>query len=377
MAKQRNLFKDIDDYLIEKKDKFANDVKSEFQYKSNINSDVMSFEWLEQMEFACPYIDNVIRIAKIALIKEERVVNIEKSRKVTVESVKDLAKHADYISKFDKKTQEVEPEKILNIFNEETFNIYENRFLYTLIDHMNRFIAKREQELKNIEIIESKKLKYFGETTTNYEKVNIELKISSESFPSSRIDNKMKEQLKSIKARIKNVKDYLSSWEKSEMIKDLTKKKVKLINPPVKKTNIILKNANFQVALKLWDFILKYEEEEDDGNSNVNIEVDPLQKYLDYSFLINYCILDSMSNRKREERKKMSKYAILLLVDQIDNTLELLSSCGIDITRDELLSMIAKEMNKPKNTRLVGAEDVKKKFKSAIDEYLERTQNYL
>lgn len=376
MAKQRNLFKDIDDYLIEKKDKFAKDVKSEFQYKSNINSDVMSFEWLEQMEFACPYIDNIIRIAKIALIKEERVVNIEKSRKVTVESVKDLAKHADYISKFDKRTQEVEPEKILNIFNEETFNIYENRFLYTLIDHMNRFIAKREQELKNIEIIESKKLKYFGETTTNYEKVNIELKISSESFPSSRIDNKMKEQLKSIKARIKNVKDYLSSWEKSEMIKDLTKKKVKLINPPVKKTNVILKNANFQVAVKLWDFILKYEEEEDDGNSNVNIEIDPLQKYLDYSFLINYCILDSMSNRKREERKKMSKYSILLLVDQIERTLELLSSCGIDITKDELLSMIAKEMNKPKN-RLVGAEDVKKKFKSAIDEYLERTQNYL
>ena len=41
------------------------------------------------------------------------------------------------------------------------------------------------------------------------------------------------------------------------------------------------------------------------------------------------------------------------------------------------MSLIAKEMKNSKSDRLIGIEDVKKKFKSAMDEYLERTQDYL
>ena len=63
--------------------------------------------------------------------------------------------------------------------------------------------------------------------------------------------------------------------------------------------------------------------------------------------------------------------------EQINRTLELLKNSGIDVSKDELLSLISKELNKPKKNRLVGVEDVKNKFKSAMDEYLERTQDYL
>ena len=39
--------------------------------------------------------------------------------------------------------------------------------------------------------------------------------------------------------------------------------------------------------------------------------------------------------------------------------------------------MIAKEINREKNNRLIGVNDVKRKFKNALDEYLERVQDYL
>ena len=39
--------------------------------------------------------------------------------------------------------------------------------------------------------------------------------------------------------------------------------------------------------------------------------------------------------------------------------------------------IIAQEINREKNERFAGADDVKKKFKSALDEYLERVQDYL
>ena len=36
--------------------------------------------------------------------------------------------------------------------NEETYNIYENRFLHTLVNTMERFVLEREDELKELEI---------------------------------------------------------------------------------------------------------------------------------------------------------------------------------------------------------------------------------
>ena len=50
---------------------------------------------------------------------------------------------------------------------------------------------------------------------------------------------------------------------------------------------------------------------------------------------------------------------------------------GIDIEEKKLLEMVAKSLNEEKNDRLVGVDDVKKKFKNAMDEYLERMQDVL
>lgn len=378
MEKQRNLFDDIEKETLEKKEIFLKHLESSMQYKSDFAGDSLDFEWLDQIEFACPYIDNVVRRPKLALIKEERVVKVEKSKKITVESVKDLSRHTNFISKFDKKSNSVEPSKILNVFSEETFNIYENRFLYTLINDINNFIYKKELELKNLEIIDNKNLEYKSETVTDREKVSIELRVTSESFPSNKADKKLAEQIKSAKVRIKRVKDYLSSWSHSELVKELDKAHVNFINPPIKKTNIILKNPNFQIAVKLWDWLYKYET--NDNNSKDDLEkneINPIQAFLDHSFLIDYCVLDSITKSKREQKQKMAKYAILILTQEIERTISLLMSCGYKIDDEQLLGMISKELKKSKSNRLVGADDVKKKFKSAMDEYLERTQDYL
>lgn len=378
MEKQKDLFDEIEEQTKKKKDIFMHKLKSQMNYDSNVNSDELDFEWLEQISFACPYIDNVIRIPKLALVKVADVINIERSKKTTVESVKDLAKHTDYISKYDEETGYVEPEKILNIFSEETYDIYENRFLFTLIEIMKKFIWKKEEELKNLEIIEYKNIDYIGQTVTTTEKVNIEFRIKSESYPSAKMDDKTKDEIRKAKEKIKTIKEYISSWDRSPMIKELIKLKIRLINPPLKKTNILLKNPNFKVAVKLWDYLQKYEMNENEGQEGLeDNEQNPLQGFLDHSFLIDYCVLDSISKSKREQKQKMAKYAVLILTQEIERTIALLLNSGIEITEDELLGMIAKEMKNNKNKRLVGAGDVKDKFKSAIDEYLERTQGML
>lgn len=359
--------------------KFLHKLESEMSYESTYNGDVLSFDWLDQIEEACPRIDIIVRNAKVALVQEANVELIEKAKRITVESVKDLAKHTNYINKFDEATQSVEPGKILDIRNEETFNIYENRFLHTLVYLMERFVSEREDEIKNLEVSDKKLLEYKGVSQTSKEKLHIEVKLTSDSIPSDDVNDDLQEKLKEVKVRIKRVKEYIGSWMRSEMIKSLDKAHISPVQPPIKKTNIILKNPNFKVAVKLWEFLRKYGMEEID-NSKDNIESqgnDVIRGFLDHSFLINYYVLDSVTTSRREQKKRLSKYAVVMLTQEVKRIVDLLLSCGIKITEEEIMKLVAKELKEEKSDRLVGADDVKKKFKSAMDEYLERTQEYL
>lgn len=370
-----------DEKKLNKSRLFLEKLESDMEYKSLYNGDLISFDWLDEIEFACPYIDIIVRNPKLTLIQEENLVKVERSKRITVASVKDLAKHTQYIEDVDKKTNDVRPSKILDIRNEETFNIYENRFLYTLINDLERFVASKEKLLNNFELNKNKTLEYKASSLTTDEKVNIEVKVTSSSLPSKQEDKKLEEEINNAKKRLKKVKDYLSSWDRSEMVKALKKEHVNFVSPPLKKTNILLKNPNFRIAVRLWDIIRTYDLDKKDESkeSDDNNSIDIMKSFLDHSFLIDYSVLDSMARLKRDEKKNMTKYATIILTEEINRVMTLLASCGYKTTEEELLSLIAKELKDEKKNRSVSvnADDVKKKFKSAMEEYLERTQKYL
>lgn len=369
----------VDEEMIKKCDLFLKKIKSDMHYTSNYSGDLMTFDWVDVIEQACPFIDNVIRHPKLILIQEENVVKIEKSKKITVASVKDLSRHTNFISKVNKKTKDVEPSKILDIRNEETFNIYENRFLYTLLDSLNRFLMKKEELLDNFQIKDDKVLEYIASTVTDSEKVSVEVRLTSSSLPKEIKDKSIEEEIIKVKERIRRIREYFTSWEKSEMYKALEKAHISLVIPPIKKTNIILKNPNFQVAVNLWNFLQTYDYVDNDSSSDgmENDGDDKLKGFLDHSFLIDFFIMDSISKTKKEQKQKLSEYAILMITKEVYRTVSLLLDSGVDITDDDLLQLISKEIKNERNNRLIGADDVKKKFKNAMDEYLERTQDYL
>ncbi len=375
MARSLKVNKEIKDTRTD----FLKNLDSEMDYRSLFQSDLLVFDWVDEMEFACPYIDIIVRNPKLTLIQEKNVVKVERAKRINVDSVKNLAKNTQYINKV-KEDRSVEPKKILEVRNEETFNIYENRFLYTLIDDMSRFIRDKEQILNHFELIENKRMEYAATTTAAGEKIHIELAISSESLPNQKIDKKLAEEIKKVKKRLKRIKDYISSWYHSPMMKQLEREHVKPIKPPLKKTNITLKNPNFRIAARLWDFIRAYdleEKENNQNNANLNDSIELLKGFLDHSFFIDYSVLNSMNTKKRVQKKTMTEYALVILTEEVHRIISLLLSSEVKITDDELLALIAKEIKAEKKERLVGSDDVKKKFQSAMDEYLERMQKNL
>lgn len=367
----------VDAEVLKKCEDFRNKINSKMSYVSKLSSYILDLVWLEKLEEACPYIDNIIRNPKLTLIREEEVMKIEKVRKVNVDSVKNLAKHSFYIEKINE-NDDVQPSKILEIRNEETYNIYENRFIYTLLDKLNRFIREKETMLEKFNANDYKLLTYEASTVSLSEKINIELNISSTADLKESNDDKFNKKIDDIKNRLSKIKKYTSNWDKSEMIKSLKRAHVHFIIPPIKKTNIILKNPNFQIATKLWEFLLKYEENNDNqvkGLSSKGNEM--LINILNHSFFTNFVVLDSVKRTKKEQRESLSDYAFIMINEEIKRIVSLLYDCGIRITDEEILKMVADAIAEERNKRVIDSDDVKLQFKDAINDYMERLQEYL
>ncbi|MEG0021282.1 MAG: DUF2357 domain-containing protein [Bacilli bacterium] len=358
---------------------FLKHIESEMMHKTTLLGDSLSFDWVDILEESCIYIDNIVRNPKLMLIREENIVKIEKARKVTVDTVKDLAKHTYFIDKVDPITGDVQPAKLLDIRGIDTFNTYENRFIYTLLDKITRFVEKKRKELENFQSKNEKLLEYAAKTNNKGANVRIELKINSFESPEEGNSDKFKKQIDEIQPRIIKISEYISIWNKSEFSVVLQKERASFIMPPVKKTNIILKNPNFQVAMKLWNYLKEQEENQksDPNNPIEKVGEDILKQILDQTFLINYLVLDSVSDTKKELKENLLKCAAVMLEQEIKNVITLLFKLGVNITDEELLSLIANEIKNERDKNMIGTKDVKEKFKSEIEEYLERTKDYL
>lgn len=377
MSKSLNI--SIDNSLRQKSNTFIERITSDMYFKSDVAGDSLSFEWVDVIEDACIYIDNIIRNPKLALITEEDIVLIEKAKKVSVASVKNLSKNTHYIEKIDAVTNDVQPSKLLIERREETYNTYENRFIYTLIEYTIRFVLKKEKSLEDFTSKSDKTLEYAASTTTGSERVNIELKISTNELPKETDSDVMDDDVASVKNRLKAIKDYFTNWKRSEFMTSLEKARVPFVSSPIKKTNLILKNPNFQVATKLWEYIQTYDfvdketTKEDLETTGNNL----IKGILDDTFLMNYYVLDSIAATQKAQKEKLAKYAVLMIAGQVRRAIELLLQSGVEISDEEILSMISAELKSEKGKTVVSSADIKKKFQKAMDEYFEKTQDYL
>ena len=368
----------IDEQFKVKSDNFIKNVKSGMHLKSDLNSDINSLEWLEIIEEVCPYLDNIVRTPKVAFVSESEVTKIEKARKTSVDTVKDLSKHTDYIDKIDPETGDVLPSKLLVVFREETFNTYENRFIYTLILNLLRFLTEKEELLKDLKPRNDKSLEYSASTSNGKEKIKVDVKISTKPTRLSDEDNDLDKEINSVRKRIEKMKKFVNSWLASELITSLQKQHATLVMPPIKKTNLILKNPNFQMATKLWDFLYSVDEEQKKKINGMDSKGDELlRKILDDACLMDYYVLDSISINKKDQKEKLCKYALLMIMNQVQRAIDILLENGIKISEQELFKLLSTELEKKKSISQIGSADIKKKFQKEMDDYLAKASQYL
>lgn len=352
--------------------KFYSGLGSKVHAEKSNEGKLLDFSWIDHMEEAIHYIDNIYMNPKRFIISDEEVLNIEKSKKITVESIKHLAKHSNFISEYDEETNKVKPSKILNVLKEETFDMYENRFIYTLTDFMLSFIERIERINKDLEYQKNNKLKYDGISTFGGEKIigNIELS-SLETINYNNTDN-------DIKKRIDVIKGSISTWKQSDLYKNLHKLRVPKVTHPIKRTNVILKNPNFQIAVKLWDYLYNYKivEEKLDKQPEVNEVLPPdLQKIADNSFFIYYLIMkyvNSTSQSAREEYREYVKKATMQLFGDSSNLS--LEKIGNTNSNQNLSNNTSQKYSEIKIRKEADSSVIENKIRHNIKDYLDKIE---
>lgn len=299
----------MDEYgLLDTLSHITNKTKVEFDSSLSADTDVKSsyhriefdLSWLDMMEDTARYIENILKNPKKFIINEEELVLVEKSKKVTVESVIHLCQHTNLITEFDEESGEVKPSKILNVLKEETLDMYENRFLYTLILNMRTFLDRYGKiALQGSSINSEKNMNYKASAEINGEKVDFNLSLKANHHENlDEVKNGM-----TVKQRIMRMNEQIDSFCSSELYKNLERAHVPIVRSPIRKTNVILKNPNFQRAEALWNFMERYDKDskrEKKYKKNLS-KNEKIKRHLETSFLLNYAIIDKTSNEEDTE----------------------------------------------------------------------------
>ena len=364
-----NLFKESNRAKISA---FDSNIHSNFLIDSKYEHVSVDFQWLNIMEDTIHYLDNILRNPNRFIINEEEVVKVEQARRITVESIKHLARHTNYIQEIED-NGDVIPSKILNINKDESYNTYESRFIYTLIQNMNDYVMiKKKTLIASSSDKDVKKCTYNGISEVAGEKVNINLSLDTRKISKKNDGNDGENTLAE---RIEKLELNIHDLTNSDVYKTLAKLHVARILPPIKKTNLILKNTNFQYAMKLWDFLQHSEPDSDKvEKKDDKYESDgPLKKMLDETFLINYLIVNSVNANGIDKNSEEYKKSISDITNGLINKIVELNA---DMPMDKLQREIGEKIAITKIQHEASLSEIQNIYNKDIDKFINRIESF-
>lgn len=266
---------------------------------------VFDEEWISTLESYFPSIDKILRNPTSAIRYENEVVDVERAKRVTSESVRHLAANSHFIREVNE--QGVVPRRILTTFTEQEFGTYENRFLVSLIFRLVSFVETRYKVIKeNVESF----LKDHVNMNSTFEIEGTEVKLDIDMVIKKDVDETTNIHNRQLLARIEKLYEMITGFRSSQLVRDL--EKAKRVNPPIIKTNIILKNPDFRNCYTLWLFIDKY--------SNLFYDVKVKEKTIgigeDFSTsvsrlaLMTYTMVQSKAEERSEKFENVNEYEL-------------------------------------------------------------------
>ncbi|WP_294164280.1 DUF2357 domain-containing protein [uncultured Senegalimassilia sp.] len=323
---------------------------------------VVDEEWISVIEDSLDAINNVIEKPRRFITTEQEVVPVSLAKKISSDSVRHLSQNTQFLAPSD--DGGVHPTKILNVNMAETYDLYENRFVYHLIQRLLTFVDKRTDvifwstgnEVRNRFTMHSK----IGDA---YEEIeyNVEMTVKDrQNFAENDADNM------DTFMRIDRVRRLVMALRGSSFCQLM--KGCSVVRSPIQRTNLIMKDPNYRKCFQLWQFMERY----DKVGYSIQVKDSALafdDEYLTqmYTNLINnYAVFKSLVSDDRnltELASEQREPVVPKFVKEIKE--EFVDSCDIpdvevrkvfveEVTQAQLDAEAALEEQRGKNEELQG-----------------------
>lgn len=215
---------------------------------------VVDEKWLTTIEESLDAINEIIEKPRRFIATTEEVVPVALAKKITADSVRHLSMNTQFIASDE--NGDIQPTRVLNVSTEESYDLYENRFIYHLIQRLVTFIDKRTDVIFWSTGDEtSNTLKMESKVDDAYEEIEykIEMKIKNrQSFAENDSDNMQ------VFMRIDRVRRMVLAMRQSSFCSLMAG--CSKVRSPIQRTNLMMKDPNYRTCYKLWQFLESYDE---------------------------------------------------------------------------------------------------------------------
>ena len=251
---------------------------------------VVDEAWLSVVEGGLDAIFKIVDKPRRFIKSSEEVVPVALAKKITADSVRHLSQNTQFIGT--NAAGEIQPTHILNVTTEESYDLYENRFVYHLIRRLFAFVDKRTDVI----------FWSTGDETTNVMKMETKVDDAYE-----QISYKIEMSIKNKQSLVESDADNMDVFKRIDRVRRLSKvlrtsafceimDGCAKVTSPIQRTNLMMKDPDYRTCYKLWQFIESYDEvgysiEEQDSALEMDEEY-MLQMYM--NMIGNYTVFKSL-----------------------------------------------------------------------------------
>lgn len=294
--------------------------------KANANDDNLTItrkicsvdsDWVEAIEEGLVHVEKAIREERQFIRSNGEVIDIEKVKNVSKDSVEHLARHSNLITRYEE-GKDVVPDRLYTVERLSDYAVYENRFLYMLLCYLRDFITVRYNKILELEHTYNGSMSMNKTIVMTKRSLAFEIKMQEE----RKDDLYLKKQSESrdIIVRIGNQLKLVLAFLSTPLMQEVAKSP--MLKPPVTKTNVLRMNHNFRGALALYEFISAYDKPGYTAEEKVNTqnpfrtdvademaEIVMIASFLTYEHGLGLkgelqMEFDKEEERRREEEKK-------------------------------------------------------------------------
>ena len=274
--------------------------ENQFQFSNRKMEKTVDLDWVDAIEDSLPAFQNIVANPRNVIREDELIVNVANAKKAGADVVRHLAQHAELVEKFDQHSGDVRPSKLMQKYREDTVGLYENRLVFTTLEHAYEFVKIRHDALFSAMSDEfGAKLKVDSTMETATEMVHMDMFLHIKETDSAiETDEKNGETF----ARISRIYRVLGMLMHTQFAQQMAK--MPRIKGSITKTNVLKKNPNYRKIVALMEFLRGYD---DIGYTIRVVEQNPqineiLQRDIYHNILFNYLILKGYLEDEKDRR---------------------------------------------------------------------------